>query len=61
MISLKVNIISNKASQTNVEQIEIIKDLESNLNRTQVFTVNKEDKKEIIMTTKTYIVPCKNH
>jgi len=46
MILLKVNNISNKASQASVEQIEI-KDLEPNLDRGEVFKENKEDQKTV--------------
>ena len=60
MTPSKVNNISSKVSQTNVEQIEIIKDLKSNLNKAQVFTANKEDikvnnhdKKDIYSPTST--------
>jgi hypothetical protein len=42
MILPKVNNISSKASQASVEKIEI-KDLETNLDRVEVFEANKDD------------------
>jgi hypothetical protein len=46
MILPKVNNISNKASQANVEQIEI-KDLKPNLDKEEVLEANKKDRKAV--------------